>query len=162
MSTNVRVETKLFIEYTGIMKNLAVGVVSWSRPYRARLQASCMIASTRACHWRASPCGPAQRPDAPSRSGPAPLPDADTVEGPTSGMRVVRPLEGEQDIQRSPFGEWSVSCEEGIWRARHPRHADFAARGHGRWRWFAFESRRGSDLLWVSDEAGLRAWTLAD
>lgn len=95
-------------------------------------------------------------------SGPAPLPDADTVEGPTSGMRVVRPLEGEQDIQRSPFGEWSVSCEEGIWRARHPRHADFAARGHGRWRWFAFESRRGSDLLWVSDEAGLRAWTLAD
>jgi tetratricopeptide (TPR) repeat protein len=95
-------------------------------------------------------------------TGPAPLADENTVEGPTSGMRVLRPLEGQQDIHRSPFGEWSVSFAEGVWRAKHPRHADFTARGSGRWRWFAFESRRGSDLLWVSDEAGLRAWSLAD
>ena len=90
------------------------------------------------------------------------LHDAHTAEGPTSGMRVVRPMEGEQSVQRSPFGEWTVSFEEGVWRARHPRHADFTALGTGRWRWYAFESRRGADLLWVSDGAGLRAWSLAD
>lgn len=95
-------------------------------------------------------------------TGEGSLPDAHTADGPTSGMRVVRPLEGEQNVQRSPFGEWTVSFDGRVWRARHPRHADFAAIGEGRWRWYAFESRRGADLLWISDGAGLRAWSLAD
>lgn len=96
-----------------------------------------------------------------SRSRPL-AKDDQHLHGSDCGLQVWRRGDGPLKSMTSRFGGWVLTRTAGIYLvapADDPQ-AGLSAASEGPWYWVAFESRAAGELLWVSDEAGLRAFDL--